>query len=147
MGDEVLKTNKILIISLFVVVNLLASANNNIKNEIKEYDTLFQEIGQKRVGVSNSEINSIKNPFLMTNVKSDIKDGNTTKIKKITYILSAIFSNKAKINGKWYKLNNEVDDFKLTKISSKSVIISNGHSKKELFIRKSNVGKIKFSSK
>ena len=147
MGDEVLKTNKILIISLFVVVNLLASTNNNIKNEIKEYDTLFEQIGQKRVGVSNSEINIVKNPFLMTNVKTVIKDGNTTKIEKVKYVLSAIFSSKAKINGKWYKLNNEIDDFKLTKISSNSVIMRNEHSKKELFIRKSNVGKIKFSSK
>jgi len=147
MGDEVLKTNKILIMSLFVVVNLLASANNNIKKEIKEYDTLFEQIGQKRVGVSNSEINTIKNPFMMTNVKTVIKDGNTTKIKTVKYVLNAIFSNKAKINGKWYKLNTEIDDLKLTKISSKSVIISNGHSKKELFIRKSNVSKIKFSSK
>jgi len=147
MGDEVLKTNKIFIISLFVVVNLLASANSNTKKEIKEYDTLFEQIGQKRVGISNSEINTIKNPFLMTNVKTKIKDGNTTKIKKITYILNAIFSNKAKINGKWYKLNDEIGDFKLFKISNKSVIINNGHSKKELFIRKSNVGKIKFSSK
>ena len=147
MGDEVLKINKILVISLFVAVNLLASANNNIKKEIKEYDTLFEQIGQKRVGVSNSEINIVKNPFLMTNVKTVIKDGNTTKIKKIKYILNAIFSKKAKINGKWYKLNNEIGDFKLTKINNNSVIISNGHSKKELFIRKSNVGKIKFSSK
>jgi len=147
MGDEILKTDKILIISLFVVVNLLGSANSNIKKEIKAYDTLFEQIGEKRVGVSNNEINAIKNPFMMKNVKTVIKDGNTTEIKTVKYVLNAIFSNKAKINDKWYKLHNEIGDFKLTRISSNSVILSNGHSKKELFIRKSNVDKIKFSSK
>lgn len=147
MGDEVLKTNKILILSLFMVVNLLASVNNNVKAEIKEYDTLFEQIGEKRVGVSNSEINIIKNPFIMTDVKKIIKDGNMTKIKTVKYVLNAIFNKKAKINDKWYKLGSEMGDFKLTKVGSESVIINNGHSKKELFIRKSNVGKIKFSSK
>ena len=68
-------------------------------------------------------------------------------MKKPTYILTATLNKKAKINGQWYKLYGEIGDFKLTNIRSNSVIIKNEHSKKELFIRKNDVSKIKFSSK
>lgn len=129
-------------------VNLFASASENSKRQIKEYNNLFQKISEKRVGVSNQKINNIKNPFTMDSKKTIVRDGNsTTAISEITYTLNTTFDKKAKINGKWYKLNSEIGDFKLTKIMSKSVIIRNEHSKKELFIRKSNVSKIKFSSK
>lgn len=64
-----------------------------------------------------------------------------------TFVVTAIFDKKAKINGTWYKLYSEIGEYKLVSIKRNSVIIKSEHSKKELFIRKSNVGKIKFSSK
>jgi len=147
MGDEILKNKILLILSLFLLTNLSAIANGDIKNKTKEYDKLFQQIGEKRIGVSNKKINEIQNPFIMANKKNIVVDGNITTTHKIVYDLNAIFNDKAKINGEWYKLNNQIGDFKLVKIGSKSVIIKGEHSKKELFIRKSDVSKIKFSSK
>ncbi|HIP44653.1 MAG TPA: hypothetical protein EYG93_04875 [Sulfurospirillum arcachonense] len=132
-----------LILSLILSSTLVAA-----KNDIKEYDKLFSQIGKKRIGISNSQIDRVKNPFIMTYSKVVAKDGNgTVTIKKPTYTLTAILNNKAKLNGQWYKLHSEIGDFKLVSIRSNSVIIKNEHSKKELFIRKSNVSKIKFSSK
>jgi len=147
MGDEILKNKTLLILFLFLLTNLGAIANDDIKNKTKEYDKLFQQIGEKRIGVSNKKINEIQNPFIMADKKNILVDGNVTTANKIIYSLNAIFNDKAKINGEWYKLNNQIGDFKLVKIGSKSVIIRSEHSKKELFIRKSDVNKIKFSSK
>ena len=153
MGDEVLK--KIiftLTLSLILSSALIAAKNdrftNNFKSKLMEYDKFFTQIGEKRIGVSNSKINTVKTPFIITNSNVIIKDGNkTVKVKKPMYILNATFNNKAKVNGQWHKINSEIGDFKLTNIRSNSVIMRNEHSKKELFIRNSNVSKIKFSSK
>lgn len=142
-----MKNKTLLILFLFLLTNLGAIANDDIKNKTKEYDKLFQQIGEKRIGVSNKKINEIQNPFIMADKKNILVDGNVTTANKIIYSLNAIFNDKAKINGEWYKLNNQIGDFKLVKIGSKSVIIRSEHSKKELFIRKSDVNKIKFSSK
>jgi|LGOV01.1.fsa_nt_gb hypothetical protein len=152
MGDEVLK-NILTIVFLFSLVLSSSVAqerefSENFKSKIAEYDKFFSQISEKRFGVPNSKIDSVKNPFIMSYKKVMVKDGNTTvEIKKPSYILSATFDKKAKINGKWHKLNSQIGDFKLISIRTKSVIIKNEHSKKELFIRKSNVSKIKFSSK
>ena len=136
-----------LVLFLFLLSSLSAIANNDFENKIKEYDKLFQQISEKRIGISNNKIDHIKNPFIMMGKKNIVVDGNVTKSNKVNYILNATFNNKAKINGTWYKLNSEINDFRVVKISNKSVIIKNEHSKKELFIRNSDVNKIKFSSK
>ena len=82
----------------------------------------------------------------MIDNKIIVNDSNVT-IKEITYTLSAIINNRAKINGEWYELNNEIDNFYLVSIKRNSVVIKNEHSKKELFIRENDASKIKFSSK
>ena len=148
MGDEILK--HIVKISLFILLFCsLAMANEAYKNSIKEYDKFFQEIGEKRVGVDEKIIDSVKNPFIIKKIEVVVKDSNGTRkiVKKDIYKLSAIFNNKAKINGKWYNIGDEIGNFKLKTIKTKSVVIADEHYKKELFIRKSNVSKIKFSSK
>lgn len=146
MGDEILK--KIIFFTLFTVLlsNSFVLAGT-AEDKIKEYDTLFNQIGEKRVGISNQKIENVQNPFLMTYQKQIAPDGSVATVKEIIYVLSAIFGKKAKINGIWYKINDKIGDLKLVRISDNSVIIKNEHSKKELFIRKNDVSKIKFSSK
>ena len=152
MGDEILKTLVILILSLVLSSSLVAAKNNkfteNFKEKMAQYDKFFAQISEKRIGVSNSKIDTVKNPFIMTYKNVVVKDGNNTiTVKKPTYLLTGILNKKAKLNGQWYRLNSQIGDFKLTNIGTKSVIIKNEHSKKEIFIRKSDVSKIKFSSK
>ncbi len=148
MGDEILRY--IILILPIIFASSLIQASEEIKpnssnEKITEYDNLFSQISQKRVGVSNDEISMVKNPFIMTN-KIILKDTNTT-VAKIKYILEGTLNKKAKINGKWYTINDKIDGYKLVVVKRNSVIIKNEHLKKELFIRKNNVSKIKFSSK
>lgn len=139
----------ILILPIIFASSLIQASEeikpNSSNEKITEYDNLFSQISQKRVGVSNDEISMVKNPFIMTN-KIILKDTNTT-VAKIKYILEGTLNKKAKINGKWYTINDKIDGYKLVVVKRNSVIIKNEHLKKELFIRKNNVSKIKFSSK
>jgi len=145
MGDEVLKTLILLTLSL-IISSAFLFAKDEITSKTDEYDKLFTQISQKRTGVSNQYINKVENPFIMEqNIVLDLN--NTTTKAQTIYKLNAIFDRKAKINGKWYKLNSEIDNFTLAAIGRNSVIMKNEHSKKELFIRKSNDNKFKFSSK
>jgi hypothetical protein len=120
------------------------------KNEMDmyEYDSLFLEISDKRLGVSNVAIEKVKNPFVMTKTVLT-ENGETVEASKaeITYKLFAIFGNKAKINGKWYRLGDKIDYYKLSKITSKSVLMIGTNNKKELFIRNNDENNVKFSSK
>ena len=147
-----MKTTIVLILSLILLLTQTVAKSNNIdqelKNKLAKYDKLFEQISKKRVGVSNSKIDTVKNPFIMANNKAITKDNSDTIIlKKSTFVLTAILNKKAKLNGKWYKINSVIGDFRLTDIKNNSVIITNKHSKKELFLRRSSVNKIKFSSK
>jgi hypothetical protein len=145
MGDEVLKTLILLTLSL-IISSAFLFAKDEVSSKTDEYDKLFTQISKKRIGASSQDINKVENPFIMErNIVIDV-NSSTAKAQTI-YKLNAIFDKKAKINGQWYKLNSEIDNFNLASIGKNSVIIKNEHSKKELFIRKSDDNKIKFSSK
>ena len=78
MGDEILKTAIALILSLILSSTLEAANNDKFKDKIAQYDKLFSQISEKRIGVSNSKINTVKNPFIMTYSKVVVEDGNGT---------------------------------------------------------------------
>ncbi|WP_139470566.1 hypothetical protein [Campylobacter armoricus] len=59
-----------------------------------------------------SNFDSIQDPFYQNTAKS-----------KSDYSLQAIISNKAKINGKWYVLNDEIAEFKIVEIKDSSVVL------------------------
>ncbi len=122
-----------------------AATKLSLGNETKVYDKIFEKISEIRIGVDTKTINKIKNPFLVIYKKKS--ESNTTKKPKIIYVLDGIFENKAKVNGKWRKKYSRVGIYKIVKVKRKSVILRNANGTKELFIRKNNGSKIKFSTK
>ncbi len=149
MGDEILnkiikKYIRILILLSFSSTLLCSAANLTLGNNTKEYDNIFEKISETRTGIDAKEINKIKNPFIVVKKKLD---SNTTKKRKKIYRLNAIFNSKAMINGKWYKKYSKIGVYKLIKIKTNSVLLKSPNTSKELFIRKNNGSKFKFSSK
>lgn len=61
---------------------------------------------------SNIDFSLIQDPFFQktTNIKSD-------------FSLQAIISNKVKINGKWYALNDDIEGFKIVEIKNSQVVL------------------------
>jgi len=53
-----------------------------------------------------------------------------------TFDLQAIFNNKAKINGKWYQAKDNVGEYELASIKSKSVTLINKDEKIDLNLTK-----------
>lgn len=149
MGDEVLnniiKYNiRIFAFLLFSTTILYSATNLKLGNDTKNYDSIFEKIGEIRIGVDEKDIKKIKNPFIV--IKKNVDKNGTKKRRKI-YRLNAIFNSKAMINGKWYKKYSKVGIYKLIKVKTNSVLLRSANTSKELFIRKNNGSKFKFSSK
>lgn len=142
---NIIKHNiRIFALLLFSTTILYSTANLELGNDTKKYDSIFEKIGKTRVGVDENDINKIKNPFIV--IEKNV-DKNGIKKRRIIYKLNAIFNHKAKINGKWYKKYSKVGIYKLIKVKTNSVLLRSANKSKELFIRKNNGSRFKFSSK
>jgi len=134
---------KIVIISIF---SICLNAN-----ELSWVDTQVNAIKPTRKGMSESEISKIKDPFVFYNkrktkrytkpkksskVYSSVKKSTSNKASNVVlkqpskpFVLSAIINNSALINGQWYKLNENVDSFKLSSINRTNVVLTKGSGK------------------
>ena len=151
--------NILLILSLFI-------ATHSIADELKWVDAQIQAIKPPRSGISKSQIDMIKDPFIflkketeknsskkaIATVKSYTKKNNiskprTNKISKqiTSFSLDAIINKSALINGRWYKLHSKIGKYTLTAIDGTSIILS--YKNKELLLTtRSKAKKLKFKN-
>ena len=83
-------------------------------------------------GLTSGEFKNISDPFIRT--KAANHDNNSSFSN--TFALQAIFNNKAKINGKWYQAKDNVGEYELANISSKSVTLISKDEKIDLNLTK-----------
>lgn len=127
---------KRLIILPFLVIYL--GANDNRFAMVSEYKSMFSKIGEKRVGVDNRLIDAVKTPFVIVKKEQPkIVNGDIVQ-PTAEFILQAMVNKKAKINGKWYGLNDDVGDLKVVSIKNGVVWLKNSEFKKRLTMRKEN---------
>lgn len=131
---------------LFLAVFGIAKEGISLEQEVKEYDQIFSKIANKRVGVDVKNINEISNPFVVQSSEQNSSDVNIP-VQEPEYSLEAIVDRKVKINGKWYWINETIESFKITKITQKSVILTNEIEQKELFIKTKDRSNIEIFSK
>lgn len=129
MGDEISMKNRVL---FFILMLCSVSLANNSQAEMEHYDQLFSAINEQRKGLSESELKSLSNPFLKIKTTNHDNNGSLDK----TFDLQAIFNNKAKINGKWYQAKDNVGEYELASIKSKSVTLINKDEKIDLNLTK-----------
>ncbi len=113
MGNKLL----ILVVAASVICGFAFAQSDP---ELQKIDTLIEKIKIKRVGISNDEIKKLKDPFYYD------KEFRTERLKKIRkrgryYRLYAVFNDKAKINGKWYKKGSKIGPYRLAKICGNCV--------------------------
>lgn len=136
----------------YIVIAFILSSITLSSNELSWVDTQVQAIKPARKGMSDTEINKIKDPFIFYKNRSqksyakvrrksikhaNIKNSATSSDAKSIIlqqplkplILSAIINDSALINGNWYKLNESVDSFKLSSIKRTSVVLRKGNGK------------------
>ena len=129
MGDEISMKNRVL---FFVLILCSVSLANNSQAEMEHYDQLFSAINEQRKGLSESELKSLSDPFLKIKTTNHDNNGSLDE----TFDLQAIFNNKAKINGKWYQAKDNVGEYELASIKSKSVTLINKDEKIDLNLTK-----------
>ena len=142
MGDKILK--KLLLLITFTVLFVQAAVESKAsinKIDLQKFDTIFEQISKKRVGLSDKELSRVVTPFVNRSILRIIRDKNTKntiRSKPLVLKLYGIFDNKANINQKWYKIRSKVYNYRLVKIKNSSVILKQKRKKLELFLRKKN---------
>lgn len=161
MGDYILMKS-LLFIPLILTAAL--SANND---DLSWVDTQVDAIKPPRDGESTSNISRIKDPFIFLKKNSTQKESkskkspkamianktkntksNSTSEKPVVFSkhslsLGAIINSTAFINGKWFKLGESVNGYKITKIDKKTVTLVDGSKTKVLSTATENT-KLKF---
>ena len=118
---------------------------------INDIDKLVNDIKQERVGLTKREIMTAKDPFIY------YKKGklgrvlqfhqNSRRVKHYRFYITAIINDRAKINGRWYKVGNKVQGFRITNIDRNYIILSKNNSRMKVFMTRKNHKKIKLSVK
>jgi len=144
---------------LFYIIPFIITTS--FANELSWVDEQIEAIKPSRVGVSLKEISRLKDPFIFLhrgkkdeekeiklNKKSVVitKTTSTPVIKKVHkgLFLEAILNKSALINGKWYKVGDEVYGYKILSIEAKSVELKK-NKKRKILTTKSKKTNLKFS--
>ncbi|MRJ03165.1 MAG: hypothetical protein GXO19_02195 [Epsilonproteobacteria bacterium] len=102
-----------------------------------DIDQIIEKIKVPRQGLTREEIAKLKNPFIGDEKLHAVINGKGTKRrKKIVFRLESIFSNRARINGRWYRVGSKVGNYRLVAIGSRSVVLQRGNRRIRLFLWK-----------
>lgn len=144
-------------------VTIMEAPQSHTDKELAWVDEQILAILPARVGVSDGYINSLRDPMKMKKTLPALKSGGALlappklesasgviappKIVEEPLRLLAIMNKSALINGKWYKVGQNVRQFTLSEIRANSVLLSGKKDQKLiLFLSKSN-NQIKITTK
>ncbi len=126
----------------YIVLSIVTTAlfaNSHHEDLVAQYKTMFEKIGEKRLGVEESKIDSLKVPFVTVQKKRvATAKGGKAKPKKSGFVLEAIMNKSAKISGKWYKLHGEVHGMKIISVRDNYVWLKNDEFRKKLILGSKN---------
>ena len=138
MGDEILKYCKnIVAMMIFANFSLLCA-----ESQTDFYDKLFGAIEEQRVGLNQEDLDNIENPFTDAIAPMHVTTPNEDASSKDRYVLEAIINNKAKIDSKWYTVDNKIDNYLITKIDNGNVVLSNDEKEVKLSINRQGSGNV-----
>ena len=85
------------------------------EESIRDLEQMNQITQERRGVISQEQIEEIKDPFAGLKPGADLNKN---------FELQATVGRSAKINGTWYKLNDEIEQYKLVKIQPKEVTLN-----------------------
>lgn len=150
---------KTLLITIAVLLTLNVSAN-----ELSWVDEQVEAIKPPRTGMKSRELSVLKDPFIFLKKnrtdkptkKGSIKKSNTSSVannaspstvkKKKALSVTMLMNSSALINGKWYRVGDKVNGYKISKIDLKSVLLTK-NKKKLLLSTNSKSKNLNFNNK
>ncbi len=128
---------------LFILFTFLSSLLWSVSLSSTEITEMISKIKKERTGISIEKLESTVNPFIIIDVKKE--EENLTKeeiavVKEVivepTYSLDAILNHAVFINKKWYKKGSKIDQYKITYIGKRTVILKSSEKEKILSLKK-----------
>lgn len=135
--------------TFFITMVLLLTVNLS-SNELSWVNEQVEAIKPPRIGMKNRELSILKDPFIFLkknrtdtpSKKSSVQKSKTSSVattttassstvvkKKIPLSVSMVINSSAMINGKWYKVGDKVNGYKVSKIELKSVLLTKNKKK------------------
>jgi len=126
------------ILFIFLFINVVFA--NQLQDEMNSYEQIFEKIKEKRNGLSDIELSSVKNPFKQESIGARADQNSSTVYDNHSkgFSLKAILLNRANINSKWYSVGDIVDTYKINNITKNSVVLVKGDEKQELILKNGN---------
>ena len=142
--------------TIYALCILSIIALNLNSDELQWVDEQIDAIKPTREGLKHSNVYSLRDPIIflkeskkdekkaptMLNSSTVISNTNSivppTIVKKRVksgFILEAVINNSALISGVWYKLNDNVKGYKLSKINRTSIVLTRSGTSKTLSTR------------
>ncbi len=96
------------------------------QSPLEKIDRLIDQIKQPRTGLSANAIAKSYDPFVYSSTKKKITVRRPAPKPKQRFVLSAIFNNRAKINGKWYKRGDTLYGYTIVDVSATGATLKRG---------------------
>jgi hypothetical protein len=134
MGGKSLMGNRKIV--LFLIVSLSLCASSLSREKITEMVT---KIKVERAGIDIETLENTPNPFPIIKPSevgvqvADEPQKIVTKVKA-SHNLTAILNHRAFIDGKWYKLGDNLGSYRVESISRNSVTLRSANESKKLII-------------
>ncbi|CAA6809276.1 MAG: Unknown protein [uncultured Sulfurovum sp.] len=129
---------KMLLINMFLTGSLFSASLSSA-----EITRMVSEIKKERKGIDLLTLQSTENPFRIRIAakKEEVVEVNGTieiipVVVEVVYTLKAILNKAAFIDKKWYKLGDSIGDYKVSHISSSSVVLKNESTTRILSLEK-----------
>ncbi|MDA3047269.1 hypothetical protein [Campylobacter sp. JMF_08 NE1] len=136
---------KKIILCSFVLSSVLFGADEpkGLSDEVRafqdRYNGMFANLNKPRVGLSDSQIASLPDPFYPREANTGPVEPVVKKTEGLGYQLLGIMGNKVKLNDKWYGLGDYIGSYKIVQITGNSVIVANNEDNKiELKLKQGN---------
>ena len=155
--------------TFFITMAILLTINLS-SNELTWVDEQVEAIKPPRIGMKSRELSILRDPFIFlkknrtdeTKSKNGAKRARTASVpnktatssgakkvikkKKKGLSITMLMNSSAMINGKWYKVGDTVNGYKVSKIDSTSVLLTK-KSKKLLLSTNSKSKNLNFNNK
>ncbi len=133
-------------------IGILFACYGYAQSKYPDIDRLIEQVKYKRVGLSQTQIAHLKNPFIDEKKLQKIilkqKIIRHIKRRRTTFYLASILNDRAKINGRWYSVGAKVGSYRLSYVDPLDgyVILKNRRRSLRLYMHRKRLHLIKFGS-
>ncbi len=126
-------------LSILGVIILLVTGLEALSLSKEEITNMVSKIKKERLGIQLNTLDGTPNPFAIR--KQVLEKKKVEEVKKViklkktfTHQLTAILNNSGFIDGKWYRVGDQLNIYTITFIGTNSLVLKNGKEHKILKI-------------